>query len=83
MAAACPTQLSHNWKTTNLENNQLIYKVQPLSEYDSGYAGRHLQHYPATRGFSERQMLDSALVYQPVTGAPVAEIASQCTTMHS
>ena len=36
-----------------------------------------------TRGFSERQAFDSYYIYQLVTGASVANLASLCMTMHN
>ena len=46
-------------------------------------SGRFSSIEPPTRGFSEIQAVDSIHMCQPVTGAFVAQFASQSTTMHS
>ena len=38
---------------------------------------------PPIRGFSERRVIDSVYIDQPVTGASVAQFAALCITMHS
>jgi hypothetical protein len=49
----------------------------------AGHAGAVVEIEPPTRRFSEIQVIDSVNIYQPATGASVAQFASLLIAMHS
>jgi len=66
-------------------------KWWPGAEWNAGFASSHNVRLSAlcasvelpTRGFSEKQVVNSIHIYQSITGASVAQFSSPGMTMHS